>query len=252
MSSIKYHIKNVNLPNRKTNWHIVVKVTRKWREIDTQNGNVLGVNMIFIDQSHDRIRAWMDSTVMNNLENKFVEGQTLKVQNFKVQEYTNLEDEKCFEDDRFIRLTHYTRVREHMGLGCLIPENIFVFKNLSDVPNHQHRISSCIDVVGIVHSVDPLKLSSKTNRRYTDLVITDTRYYVKIRLWDELGAMFNKAMNNLTEYPAVSVFASLKIEFSEKYDITYLTNNVASRFYLNCNVEREETLRKRFNDLHGC
>lgn len=74
------------------------------------------------------------------------------------------------------------------------------------------------------------------------------RYYVKVCMHNEFAASFNRAMQQNTEYPTVTLIASCKINFSKTYNITYLTNTQASKFYLNCNIKRMYILRKRYVD----
>lgn len=38
-------------PNQKTDWNIKVRVSRMWREINQQNAEIRGLNLILVDQS---------------------------------------------------------------------------------------------------------------------------------------------------------------------------------------------------------
>lgn len=92
----------------------------------------------------ERIRVWMNSTLMNRMEHLFVEGETVRIENFLLEQYQPSDKEKCFEDDRFIKLTSKTKILETLGFVSLIPRNFSVFTNLCEMSAHKYRESSYI------------------------------------------------------------------------------------------------------------
>ncbi|WOH04052.1 hypothetical protein DCAR_0623457 [Daucus carota subsp. sativus] len=223
----------------KKDWAIKVTVSRKWRRIPINN-QTIGLNLILIDQT-DRIHAWMNSTLMHRLEDKFVENYTLLLSNFIVKKYIKSENFKCFKAEHYICLTPFTTVSV---LEPVLPgayPHLFDCVAFSTFPENGRQRKYLIDVVGIVESVKPIyhvMNRSAFRKDFIRFVVRDLHNATAHVVFENgLAHAFNVAMMEANEKPAVVIIASCRIRMLG--DVLGFVHNVQgiNRFINRKNVE---------------
>ncbi|KAK1376767.1 hypothetical protein POM88_032960 [Heracleum sosnowskyi] len=238
--------------SHKQEWNIEVRLARRWEEIDIENGQVRGIHLVFIDASHKRMHCWIKSTLIEQLDAKFVPGEMYAIHNFIVAPFT--EKYKCFEADKQIILTNLTIVTKLQGSYSLIPQNVFEFTNLKKIPTAEEQDTHLIDIVGIVQNVQPISpVTRGLNKahRVIKFEVTDLIHNVNICFWDDFATNFEDEYNEQLDHPVILTISSCRMIRNNYTGLTTVRNASATSFEMNANVERVQTLRSRFWEVHG-
>ncbi|WOH04029.1 hypothetical protein DCAR_0623434 [Daucus carota subsp. sativus] len=151
--------------------------------------------------------------------------------------------------------THnYFRCFAVMEQWCSIPEEIFGFFNLKNIPAALEQDSNLIDVVGIIEDVKyPQIISNRKNNQqiYRDFVITDLVESVKVRFWDQFALHFDNLLNEASVRPVIIIISSCKMNRNNYNGVTTLTNMPATIISMNGNCSRVDDLRQRFWEVNG-
>ncbi|KAK1347229.1 hypothetical protein POM88_055052 [Heracleum sosnowskyi] len=231
---------------------IKVRLARKWRESNRHSGTMNGVHLILIDEYHKRMHGWIKSSLLQNFDNQFVDGENYEICNFAVAPYT--EKYKCFESDTQIVLTNVTVVTPLEEKYSFIPDNIFHFTNLKHFVDATEEDSNLLDIVGIVDDVKPMKYVTNTtdgDQYFMEFVVTDLIHQVKVFLWNELASSFQHAFNQAADEPVIIVISCCRMIRNNYNGVMTIKNMAATTFDMNVNCDRVHTLRTRFWEVHA-
>ncbi|XP_074373691.1 uncharacterized protein LOC141714043 [Apium graveolens] len=191
---------------------IKVKVSRKWEEKHPATRDLIGLNLILIDQYYKRIHCWVDRTLMKQYADLLCEGKIYSIDKFSVKAYTGTN--RCFEMDHHIILLKSSLISKFDDHYTIVPPDICMFVNLKNIHELGNADSALIDVVGMVCSVKQEKnitTHSLEGRTYVDFKITHFINKVKVRFWDDVGQEFYNSFSQATVLPAAIIIASAKL-----------------------------------------
>ncbi|XP_017222603.1 uncharacterized protein LOC108199334 isoform X2 [Daucus carota subsp. sativus] len=238
-------------PGRKNDWRLKIRVTRMWRP-SNQEGETVGINLIFVDELGERIHAWIQRAYIPLLENQLTEGEIYVIQNFVVRQYTASTVCRCFRNDLWIHLNNITEVLPPEGAVFIAP-HVFQFTELSDIFDAARQTEYLIDVVGICQLIQPVStFTNQYNEQRTKIHfrITDTHTSTPVVFYDELATAFHHAVVDAVEQPAIVIISSCKaqcltVRYTYVSDEPKLTNYPATRFFINEDQEAVHNLRQK-------
>lgn len=222
------------------NWIVKVRIVRSWRGVSNKGEAFKGLNLLLLDDKDCRIHAFVPGNIIDNHEDKLLEGNICSISNFSVKDYKSDEKFRCINSDKQIMFTTYTEVKKFDEDDSLIANNIFDFYDLADLSLIANDNTHLTDVIGVIEKDLPLAhLVNRFGHQQTQIKITivDGRSSVNVTFWDSLAEEFEIALNNVTIYPVIIIIASAKITSWQgtKHNTPQLeiSNVTATRFYLN-------------------
>ncbi|KAK1401323.1 hypothetical protein POM88_000928 [Heracleum sosnowskyi] len=87
--------------------------------------------------------------------------------------------------------------------------------------------------------------------RFIKFEVTDLIHTVKVCFLDAFAANFENEYNEQIEHPVIVVISSCRMIRNNYTGLTTVRNESATSFETNANVERVQTLRNRFWEVHG-
>ncbi|XP_074361154.1 uncharacterized protein LOC141701391 [Apium graveolens] len=234
-------------PKRTSNWRIRVRVSSKWCDRNFSTGHRNALNLILVDEEHNRIRAFVGETVLHYFDKKFIESHAYEIRNFVVKYYEPTEAARCFKDDKFILQSNLTKATALHNVHANIPTNVWQFTELAAISEFQENVLHCIDVVGIFYSVEPTEkttIPGKTNVSRINFCITDSITKVNVTFKGKLAPLLDVALIEATEQPVVLAMTSCKIMFAKQLNEIFMCNTQATRINTNPNTEIAATLRR--------
>ncbi|XP_074346141.1 uncharacterized protein LOC141684903 [Apium graveolens] len=236
-------------PKRTSNWRIRVRVSSKWCDRNFSTGHRNALNLILVDEEHNRIRAFVGETVLHYFDKKFIEGHAYEIRNFVVKYYEPTEAARCFKDDKSILQSNLTKATVLHNVHANIPTNVWQFTELAAISEFQENVLHCIDVVGIVYSVEPAEktaIPGKTNVSRINFCMTDSITKVNVTFKGKLAPLLDVALIEATEQPVVLAMTSCKIMFAKQLNEIFMCNTQATRINTNPNTEIAATLRRMY------
>ncbi|KAK1361632.1 hypothetical protein POM88_046106 [Heracleum sosnowskyi] len=77
-------------------WNCRVRAQAIWKEISKETQQCFGINVIFLDDSNNRIHSFVNHKFVEKLEQDLVEGQIYDLSNFKVKKYLGDETYRAY------------------------------------------------------------------------------------------------------------------------------------------------------------
>ncbi|KAK1385258.1 hypothetical protein POM88_022993 [Heracleum sosnowskyi] len=202
-----YHTITDLKPMNKFNWKIRVRVTKKWLQRIPRTQYCNGLNLILVDEDHERIHAWIGESILNYFDQIFHEGNTYEIKNFVVKFYETTEIDRCFKDEQHIIMSHLTKARKLYISHTIIPFDVCKFTDISFIPQLQHNINHYIDVVGIVYSVDPMEVSMYDGEDGVSSIsfwVSDNLKKVKIIFYGQLAQLLDVSLMQVNDNKRLS------------------------------------------------
>ncbi|KAK1393411.1 hypothetical protein POM88_012467 [Heracleum sosnowskyi] len=195
----------------KYNSNIRVRVQAVWRGVTKDTKDLKGINIILVDDSSNRIHAFVNAKYANLFEDKIEEGQIITIKKFA----------------REIPL------RFLVGTYLIRGSTLF---------------SYALDVVGVIDFVQGKTVYTKGNeeRSHVKFEITNGRMNVKVTFFGTLGDDFQRLRREIAGDTVIITIASAKAnEWDDKIN---LTNYPATRFYLNADHYSVKELMAKSKD----
>ncbi|KAK1398584.1 hypothetical protein POM88_008447 [Heracleum sosnowskyi] len=229
-------------------WNIRVRAQSIWKGITRQNGEFRGYNIIFFDDSSERIHALISSQFAADLDKKLIEGQIYTIRTFKVKYYNGDETNRAIRNNKHIFFTNETKIEKDVIAGLAIPSYSFDFFNLGDLEGMMKDNRYLIDVVAVVHDVQPKAQYTKETieKSHVAFTITDGKKVINVTFFNEFGDSFLKAKEKVVGDPLIIIISAIKV--SDWKGALNLTNFPATRFYLNVPHYSVLMLQKRLRD----
>ncbi|KAK1373418.1 hypothetical protein POM88_029611 [Heracleum sosnowskyi] len=150
--------------------------------------------MIFLDDSNNRLHAFMSTKNAEKLAEEIIEGQIYVLSNFKVKQYLGHETYRPVRSDKHIYFTEHTTLLKESSPGLQIEQYAFDLFALEEIEKNADDNRFLIDVAGIVRTTPRLVSTIKNNIETKRLMfqITDGRSTVNVTLFNELGEAYEK------------------------------------------------------------
>lgn len=243
----KYDTLNI-LNDSTTDWTIRVRAQSIWKGITRKTGDFRGYNIIFFDDSKERIHAFISSQICPRVEKELMEGQIYIVKNFTVKKYIGDETNRAIRNEKHIFFTSETKLTKDLDPGLMIPDYSFDFYNLEDMRGMKDDNRFLTDVVAVILDVQPKAQYTKESgeKSHVQFTITNGKKTMNVTFFNEFGDCFLKAKEKVVDEPVIIIIASAKV--TEWKDVLYLTNFPSTRFYLNTNHHTVNLLRQRLGE----
>ncbi|KAH9801749.1 hypothetical protein KPL71_001139 [Citrus sinensis] len=234
------------LNNDKDSWMIRVRLCRMWESTNTKkNGELISVDMIFIDEKENLMHATIRKTLVTRFKHMLSEGSLYNVKNLKVVsttgEYRPLSNQYKII---FLVITSLKRLEE----GTVkIPINGFQFvsPNLINLRVNDNTILS--DVIGSLCGVGDIEIVGAGWKKRDIKILTDYSVTTKITLWGKLGEMFDPNLYKQDEGPCIVIVTSTTIKKFQG-EVNFSTTS-ASKIYINLQIDYVASLIERFSTV---
>ncbi|KAK1373016.1 hypothetical protein POM88_029209 [Heracleum sosnowskyi] len=238
-----------NLDTKTYDWKCRVRTQSIWKGINKQTQQCWGTNVIFLDDSNNRIHAFISSKNVEKLTEEIKEGVIYVLSNFKVKHYLGHETYRVVRADKHIYFTEHTTCVKDISPGLSIEPYTFDLFALEEIEKNADDNRFLIDVVGIVMNVQG-KVSTIKNDIETKRVvfqITDGRSKTNITLFNEFAESYENALQREDNEHVVIIMAAAKIH---KYEgKVNLTNFPATRIYINPNHPSVEETKNKYKEM---
>ncbi|KAK1355059.1 hypothetical protein POM88_048315 [Heracleum sosnowskyi] len=238
-----------NLDTKTYDWKCRVRTQSIWKGINKQTQQCWGTNVIFLDDSNNRIHAFISSKNVEKLTEEIKEGVIYVLSNFKVKHYLGHETYRAVRADKHIYFTEHTTCVKDISPGLSIEPYTFDLFALEEIEKNADDNRFLIDVVGIVMNVQG-KVSTIKNDIETKRVvfqITDGRSKTNITLFNEFAESYENALQREDNEHVVIIMAAAKIH---KYEgKVNLTNFPATRIYINPNHPSVEETKNKYKEM---
>ncbi|KAK1387265.1 hypothetical protein POM88_015443 [Heracleum sosnowskyi] len=248
MSLNKYEV-FTNIDTTTFNWSCIVRAQRIWKGINKQTQQCWGVNIIFLDDSNNRLHAFMSTKNAEKLPEEIIEGQIYVLSNFKVKQYLGHETYRPLRCDQHIYFTEHTTLLKDSSPPLQIEQYAFDLFALEEVEKNADNNRFLIDVAGIVGTIPRLVSTTKNNIETKRLMfhITDGRSTVNVTLFNELAEKYENAFETEGTEPVVIIIAAAKIHNYEGK--VNLTNFPATTIYVNPNHPCVEEIKNNYKEM---
>ncbi|KAK1361737.1 hypothetical protein POM88_046211 [Heracleum sosnowskyi] len=214
-------------------WNCRVRAQAIWKGISRETQKCFGINIIFLDDSNNRIHAFINNKFVDQLQEEIVEGQIYALSNFKVKTYLGDETFRAVRGNKHIYFTEHTKCIKDNNEGLEIESYAFDIFALEEIEKNADDHRFLFDVAGIVQNARPMisttKNSVETKRLMFD--ISDGRYILKVTLFNEFGEAYEGAVLSRKDVPLPIIIVAAKITTYE--GTVNLTNYPATRVYVN-------------------
>ncbi|KAH9801747.1 hypothetical protein KPL71_001139 [Citrus sinensis] len=225
---------------------IRVRLCRMWESTNTKkNGELISVDMIFIDEKENLMHATIRKTLVTRFKHMLSEGSLYNVKNLKVVsttgEYRPLSNQYKII---FLVITSLKRLEE----GTVkIPINGFQFvsPNLINLRVNDNTILS--DVIGSLCGVGDIEIVGAGWKKRDIKILTDYSVTTKITLWGKLGEMFDPNLYKQDEGPCIVIVTSTTIKKFQG-EVNFSTTS-ASKIYINLQIDYVASLIERFSTV---
>ncbi|KAK1368802.1 hypothetical protein POM88_034894 [Heracleum sosnowskyi] len=244
MTLNKYDVLS-SLDTNTYNWNCRVRAQTIWKGISRETKKCFGINIIFLDDSNNRIQAFINQKFLEKLKEDIVEGEIYALSNFKVKHYVGDETYHAVRIDKHIYFTEHTNCVKDNSQGLQIEPYGFDLFALEEIEKSASDNRFLIDVGGIVQNYRPIVSTIKNDVETRRLIfdITDGRSFVKVTLFNEFGEQYEAALAPKKNEAIVIIMSAAKIHF---YDgKVNLTNYPATRLYANPHHYSVEYMKKR-------
>ncbi|XP_060962688.1 replication protein A 70 kDa DNA-binding subunit D-like isoform X2 [Cannabis sativa] len=225
---------------------IRVRVCRMWESLNTKkNGELIHLNLIFIDEQENLIHATITKTLVPRFKNLLSEGSLYSIKGFKVVKSTG-EYRPLSNEYRIIFLvgTSLMKLEEET---IQIPINGFQFitPNLIDLRVNNNEILS--DVVGCLRGVGDYETVGGGWKKRDITILTNYSETSKITLWGDLGKMFEPKLYEKDNGPVIVIVTSTTIK-NFRGEVSYSTTT-ASKIYINLKTDYVASLVEKFSTI---
>ncbi|KAK1380436.1 hypothetical protein POM88_027180 [Heracleum sosnowskyi] len=238
-----------NIDTTTFHWNCIVRAQRIWKGINKQTQQCWGVNMIFLDDSNNRLHAFMSTKNAEKLAEEIIEGRIYVLSNFKVKQYLGHETYRPVRSDKHIYFTEHTTLLKDSSPALQIEQYAFDLFALEEIEKNADDNRFLIDVAGIVRTTPRLVSTIKNNIETKRLMfqITDGRSTVNVTLFNELGEAYENAFESKDTEPVVIIIAAAKIHNYEGK--VNLTNFPATKIYVNPNHVCVEEMKNKYKEM---
>ncbi|KAK1354042.1 hypothetical protein POM88_047298 [Heracleum sosnowskyi] len=232
----------------KYNSNIRVRVQAVWRGVTKDTKDLKGINIILVDDSSNRIHAFVNAKYANLFEDKIEEGQIITIKKFAVKAYVGDENNRTLRNEKHIYLSNEIDLCKGPINGLKIPQygfDLFDFEDLLKIYKDNRFL---VDVVGVIDFVQGKTVYTKGNeeRSHVKFEITNGRMNVKVTFFGTLGDDFQRLRREIDGDTVIITIASAKAnEWDDKIN---LTNYPATRFYLNADHYSVKELMAKSKD----
>ncbi|KAK1358561.1 hypothetical protein POM88_051817 [Heracleum sosnowskyi] len=230
-----------SLNDLREDWIIKVRAQAIWKGITKNTGEFRGYNIIFFDDSSERIHAFITTLIVPKFEKKLAEGQIYIIEKFKIKYYKGDETNRVVRNEKHIFFTEDTKLEKATSIGLNIQNHSFDFYNLQDVAamKQDNRFLT------VIEDVQPKAVYNKetVEKSHVPFTVTDGRTTLNVTFFNEFGEAFLNAREKIVEEPVIIVISAAKV--TEWQGKTYLTNFPSTRFYLNLDHSAVSALRLR-------
>ncbi|KAK1385861.1 hypothetical protein POM88_023596 [Heracleum sosnowskyi] len=235
-----------SLNDSTTDWTIRVRAQAIWKGITRQTGEFRGYNIIFFDDSSERIHAFISPEIFVKWKDELEEGKFYIVHDFKVKYYNGNETNRAIRNDKHIYFTFDTKLEKDVKPGLKIPDYNFDFYKLEDMVAMKTDNHFLTDVVAVIQDIQPKAMYIKDTREksHVQFSITNGKTFVNVTFFNEFADSFLKAREEVVEEPVIIIIGSCKV--SDWKGGLYLTSFPATRFFLNPKHRSVNLLRQRF------
>ncbi|KAK1393414.1 hypothetical protein POM88_012470 [Heracleum sosnowskyi] len=232
----------------KYNSNIRVRVQAVWRGVTKDTKDLKGINIILVDDSSNRIHAFVNAKYANLFEDKIEEGQIITIKKFAVKAYIGDENKRTLRNEKHIYMSNETDLCKGPTNGLKIPQygfDLFDFEDLLKIYKDNRFL---VDVVGVIDFVQGKTVYTKGNeeRSHVKFEITNRRMNVKVTFFGTLGDDFQRLRREIAGDTMIITIASAKAnEWDDKIN---LTNYSAIQFYLNADHYSVKELMAKSKD----
>ncbi|XP_074336551.1 uncharacterized protein LOC141673705 [Apium graveolens] len=225
-------------------WTIRVRAQAIWQGINVQTKVFCGLNIIFINDANHKIHAFIAATLCDKFKTDLVKGGIYEISNFYVKVYNGDETYRAIRSAKHMYFNNDTVCTKEVDTGLKIQPLSLDLHCLDDLEILKNDNRFLIDVVGVIDG-KPTKFEYKTDgvdRSNVKFTLTDGSSYVNVTFFNEFGDSLLKALEPKLKEHVIIIIASAKI--SQWNDEVNLTNDPATRFYLNCTHYSVNTIRR--------
>ncbi|KAL1831956.1 hypothetical protein ACET3Z_001607 [Daucus carota] len=221
-----------SLTTTQFDWKCRLRLQALWRGVNAKTKEFWGINMIFIDDSNDRIHAFASTKYCKDLINQVQEGKIYVVSNFRVKDYLGDETYRPVRNKKHIYFTTHTRIEEDVEGGLQIARHAFDLFCIGDMEKLAKDNRYLVDVVGQVQNVRAIKSTKNDSEKIlTKFNISEGRKSVAVTLFDEVGTQFQKTLKCSADAEVYVIICAAKVGTYE--GLPNLTNYPATRIYIN-------------------
>ncbi|KAK1359406.1 hypothetical protein POM88_043880 [Heracleum sosnowskyi] len=234
-----------SLNDSTTDWTIRVRAQAIWKGITIQTGEFRGYNIIFFDDSSERIHAFISPEISVKWKDELQEGKIYIVHDFKVKYYNGDETNRAIRNNKHIYFTFDTKLEKDVKPELKIPDYSFDFYKLEDMVAMKTDNRFLTDVVAVIQDIQPKSMYEKDTREksHVQFSITNGKTFVNVTFFNEFADSFLKAREEVVEEPVIIIIGSCKV--SDCKGGLYLTSFPATRFFLNPKHRSVKLLRQR-------
>lgn len=219
-----------------------VRISRLWVSFNPNNGTVLGLDSLLIDDEGGTMQAHVNPIDKKHLEERLIEDRVYALSDFVV----GLSEGNYMTcRNRFMMyIGSRTVVDEIDGDVHSIPFHHFDFVDFSDVPSRDCDNSLLTDVIGQVVEVRPIKEVAKKLRviEICSLRIEDfSGKEQDVSLYGKLANDFYAEIHKkCRQGPVIAVFAGMCVRHYNGYTVCSLSS---SKFYLDLEIPETQEFR---------
>nr|XP_017217345.1 PREDICTED: uncharacterized protein LOC108194921 [Daucus carota subsp. sativus] len=194
-------------------WLIRVKAHTVWRVVNRKTGEFKGLNIVFFDDSSERIHAYISPEIGKDLKEELKEGQIYNVQNFKVKFYNGDEPQRAIRNEKHIYFSADTIIEKYDGPGLKIPDHSFDLFPLSSMIGMLTDNRFLTDVIGVITSVQDraVYMKDEVEKSHVLFTITDGKTSMNVTFFNEFGDDFLYERARALIDPEIIVITSAKV-----------------------------------------
>ncbi|WOG92056.1 hypothetical protein DCAR_0311313 [Daucus carota subsp. sativus] len=188
------------LKTRVDTYRITVRVIRLSRGSTKEGEEFKSFNIVLIDQKGQRIHAFVPTKCAEEFQYQLYLGKMFSIKNFDVQHYKQTDKFRFLRKDTQLVFSKETKIQELPDDGVTIPVDGFDFYDLSQLEELTKQTTYLSDVVGIIKDYDNIRdLRNKhgKDQRQAKFIITDGSSQVNVTFWDKFGQI-DISNNNAT------------------------------------------------------
>ncbi|XP_016501961.2 uncharacterized protein LOC107820228 [Nicotiana tabacum] len=206
-----------------------------------KNGELIGLDMIFIDEKENLMHATINKKLYNKFKDKLTEGSLSVIKKFKVVE--NSGRYRPVESNFKINFLLKTVVKS-LKEDVSIPINGFQFITPDMIDSRVNNNTVLSDVVGYLCGVGDMEIVGSRWKKRDIQIVTNHSVKAKITLWEEFGEKFDPYLYKNDSGPYIVIVTATTVkEF--RGEVSFATS-YASKIFVNLNVDYITSLIQKF------
>ncbi|KAK1405179.1 DUF223 domain-containing protein [Heracleum sosnowskyi] len=229
-------------------WKCRLRLQCSWKGLNKETKELWGINMIFIDDSNDRIHAFANAKFCQGELLDLSEGDIYIISNFKVKEFLGHETFRPVRNPKHIFFTTHTELKKDLQAGLTIEKFAFDLFHMGDVDKFADDNRFLIDMVGKLENLQP-QIRSNMNESKTMLKfdLYDGRFRVNVTLFDEFGDKVEQLLKKVQVEDIYIIISCAKVG---RYDAKpNITNYPATRVYINPDHYSVKELKTKMQEM---